>query len=266
VIALENPHRLGSTEANVRALAEAGLRSNILAYSKPTEFADGHAGPMTHGGLSPLGTDMVRWMQQHGILVDLSHASADTMRDVLDTSIAPVIFSHSSAAALCDVPRNVPDDVLRRMRDNDGIVMVTFVPEFIRKEFGDWYDAGEAYWNDLMTQHDGNRDAAGPAMDAWEQANQKPLVTVADVADHFDHVRRIAGIDHVGIGSDFDGILFTPVGLEDVSTFPNLLEELARRGWSDADLRKVAGENFLRVLDLADAVRDAHARSMAAQP
>lgn len=266
LLALENQNRLGDDEEAVKRLAAEGLRSNLLAYDEPTAWADGHAGPMTHGGLSPLGGTMVRWMQQNAILVDLSHASADTMRDVLEQSIAPVIFSHSSAAALCDVSRNVPDDVLRRMRDNGGIVMVTFVPEFIRREFSDWYDAGEAYWNDAMTQHDGDRDVVGPLMDAWEITHPKPVVTVSDVADHFDHVRKVAGIDHVGIGSDFDGIDFTPVGLEDVSTFPNLLEELARRGWTDADLRKVAGENFLRVLDRADAVRDAHARSMAAKP
>lgn len=266
LLALENQNRLGDDEEAVKRLAAEGLRSNLLAYDEPTAWADGHAGPMTHGGLSPLGRTMVRWMQQNAILVDLSHAAADTMRDVLDQSIAPVIFSHSSASALCDVSRNVPDDVLRRMRENGGIVMITFVPEFIRREFSDWYDAGEAYWSDVMTQHDGDRDVVGPLMDAWEITHPKPVVTVADVADHFDHVRKVAGIDHVGIGSDFDDIDFTPVGLEDVSTFPNLLEELARRGWTDADLRKVAGENFLRVLDRADAVRDAHARSMAAKP
>ncbi|MGA9341584.1 MAG: membrane dipeptidase, partial [Rhodanobacteraceae bacterium] len=183
--------------------------------------------------------------------------SADTARDVLDQAIAPVIFSHSSAAALCDVSRNVPDDVLRRMRANGGIVMVSFVPEFTRKVYSDWYDAGDTYWKQLLKDHGGDRTTAGPLMDAWETAHPAPPVTVADVADHVEHVRDIAGIDHVGIGSDFDGIDFTISGLEDVSKFPSLLEELARRGWSDADLRKVAGENFLRVLDVADAVRDA---------
>ncbi len=257
LLALEDPDRLGTDEAIIKRLAAEGLRSDILAYEEPSKLADGHAGPMKFGGLSPQGGKVVRWMQENGILVDLSHASADTARDVLDQAIAPVIFSHSSAAALCDVSRNVPDDVLRRMRANGGIVMVSFVPEFTRKVYSDWYDAGDTYWKQLLKDHGGDRTTAGPLMDAWETAHPAPPVTVADVADHVEHVRDIAGIDHVGIGSDFDGIDFTISGLEDVSKFPSLLEELARRGWSDADLRKVAGENFLRVLDVADAVRDA---------
>lgn len=264
VLALENQNRLGDDEAAVKRLAAEGLRSNMLAYDEPTAWADGHAGPMTNGGLSPLGSTMVRWMQQNAILVDLSHASADTMRDVLDQSIAPVIFSHSSAAALCDVSRNVPDDVLRRMRKNGGIVMVTFVPEFLRKDFAEWYDRGDARWAELMKQNSDDHARIGPLMEDWEKHNPKPSVTVSDVADHIDHVRRVAGVDHVGIGSDFDGIDFTPTGLEDVSKFPILLEELARRGWTDGDLRKLAGENFLRVLDAADAVRDAHRASRTA--
>jgi membrane dipeptidase len=259
VLALEDPERLGTDEATIERLAAGGLRSDIVAYEQPSALADGHAGPARYGGLSPLGRRVVRWMQHNGILVDLSHASADTARDVLDQSIAPVIFSHSSAAALCDVSRNVPDDVLRRMRSNGGIVMVSFVPEFTRKDFDDWYNAGDAWWQRLLREHGGDRAVAGPLMDAWEKAHPKPIVTVADVADHVEHVRDVAGIDHVGIGSDFDGIDFTVTGLEDVSTFPKLLEELARRGWSDADLRKLAGENFLRVLDAADAGRTTQA-------
>ena len=253
LLALEDPDRLGSDEATVRRLAREGLRADILAYEGPTPLADGHAGPATHGGLSPLGRRMVGWMQRYGILVDLSHASADTARDVLDIATTPVIFSHSSAAALCDVSRNVPDDVLRRLGANGGLVMVSFVPEFTRKAFGDWYDAGDAAWQGYLKASNGDRALAGPLMDAWEKANPPPVVTIADVADHIEHVRDVAGIDHVGLGSDFDGIEFTVTGLEDVSTFPALLEELAQRGWSDEDLKKVAGENFLRVLDAADA-------------
>ncbi len=257
LLALEDPDRLGTDEATIRQLAAEGLRSDILAYEEPSSLADGHAGPMKFGGLSPLGSQVVRWMQRHGILVDLSHASADTARDVLDQSIAPLIFSHSSAAALCDVSRNVPDDVLRRMRGNDGIVMVSFVPEFTSRAYSDWYDAGSVYATQVLKRYNGDRAATKPFMDVWEQAHPAPPVTVADVADHVEHVRDVAGIDHVGLGSDFDGIEYTVNGLEDVSKFTNLFEELARRGWSDADLRKVAGENFLRVLNAADAVRDA---------
>ncbi|MEO8161616.1 MAG: dipeptidase [Arenimonas sp.] len=257
VLALENPERIGVDQAQVRQLAAAGLRSEILAYDEPTALADGHAGPAKFGGLSPLGVQMVGWMQHAGILVDLSHASADTARDVLDVAIAPIIFSHSNAAALTDVSRNVPDDVLRRLPGNGGLVMVSFAPEFNSKAFDDWWNAGDLAWQRLMKENKDNREIAGPLMDAWEQANPKPLVTIADVANHIEHVRDLAGIDHVGLGSDFDGIDMTVTGLEDVSKFPALLEELARRGWSDEDIAKVAGENFLRVLDAADAVRDA---------
>jgi membrane dipeptidase len=253
VLSLENPERLGSDEATVRRLAAEGLRADILAYEGPSALADGHAGPMQHGGLSPLGVSMVGWMQASGILVDLSHASADTMRDVLDIAVAPVIFSHSSAAALVDVPRNVPDDVLRRMRDNGGIVMVSFVPEFTRRDFSDWLARGDAYWAQLKSTHAGDRDAVNALMETWEHDNPAPPVGIADVADHVEHVRDVAGIDHVGLGSDFDGIQFTVTGLEDVSGYPRLLAELARRGWSDEDLGKLAGDNFLRVLDAADA-------------
>jgi len=253
LLSLEAPERLGSDEATVRRLAGEGLRADILAYDGPTVLADGHAGPAKHGGLSPLGRQMVGWMQQYGILVDLSHASSDTARDVLDIATAPVIFSHSSAAALCDVSRNVPDDVLRRLTANGGLVMVSFAPEFTSKAFGDWYDAGNIAWHDYLKASHGDRARAGPLMDAWEKANPRPLVSIADVANHIEHVRDVAGIDHVGLGSDFDGIDYTVEGLEDVSTFPALLEELARRGWSDTDLKKLAGENFLRVLDAADA-------------
>ncbi|MFT3897563.1 MAG: dipeptidase [Thermomonas sp.] len=253
VLSLETPERLGTDEATVRRLAEAGLRADILAYEGPTAYADGHAGPMEHGGLSPLGRKMVGWMQANGILVDLSHASADTARDVLDIARAPVIFSHSNAAALCGVSRNVPDDVLRRMRANGGIVMATFVPEFTDKAFDDWWNRGDAAWKGLLQRFGGDRARANPEMDRWERENPPPVVALAEVADHIEHIRDVAGIDHVGLGGDFDGIDYTIEGLGDVSTYPRLFEELARRGWSDADLKKLAGENFLRVLDAADA-------------
>ena len=250
---LEHPARLGVDEATVRRLAAAGLRSGILAYGAASALADGHAGPPVHGGLSPVGRKMVGWMQAHGILVDLAHASAETMRDVVAIATAPVIFSHANAAALCDVPRNVPDDVLRSLRGNGGIVMAAFVPYFASKPFADWMARGDTHWEELLRLHGGDRGKAKPLMAQWERDNPAPEVGIGLIADHVEHVRDVAGIDHVGIGSDFDGTSFTVTGLEDVSTYPRLLEELARRGWSDADLRKLAGENFLRVLDAADA-------------
>ena len=266
LLALEHPDRIGTDEAQVRRLAAEGLRSEILAYDEPTALADGHAGPAKHGGLSPLGVRMVGWMQRAGILVDLSHASADTARDVLDVAVAPVIFSHSNAAAITDGSRNVPDDVLRRLPANGGLVMVSFVPEFSSTAFADWYGAGDREWQRLLALHAGNREAAGPAMDAWEQANPKPAVGIDDVVAHIEHIRDVAGVDHIGLGSDFDGIDFTVQGLEDVSKFPALLEALAQRGWSDADLAKLAGENFLRVLDTADAAVTPYVAGAAASP
>jgi membrane dipeptidase len=255
VLSLEHPGRLGSDERTVERLAAAGLRANVLAYEGPTDLADGHAGPVRHGGLSPLGRLMVGWMQRHGMLVDLSHASADTARDVLGIAVAPVMFSHSSAAALCDVSRNVPDDVLRMLPANGGLVMVSFVPEFTSPTFARWQARGDAYWEKLMEDFEGDRSRVDPPMQQWERENPPPAVSVGEVADHIEHVRAVAGVDHVGLGGDFDGIGNTIPGLEDVSAYPRLLEEMARRGWSDADLKKLAGGNFLRVLDAADAVR-----------
>ena len=228
VLALENPGRLGSDQATVQRLGAEGVRSAIL------------------------GQDMVGWMEEAGILVDLSHASAETMRDVLDVARAPVLFSHSNAAALADMPRNVPDDVLRRLPQNGGVVMVGFVPYFATNEFAEWMAAGDAYWESLLAEHAGDRTAAQPAMQQWEREHSMPTVGVAAIADHIEHIRDVAGIDHVGIGSDFDGIAFTVSGLEDVAGYPRLFEELARRGWSDEDLAKLAGGNVLRVLGAAD--------------
>ena len=182
---------------------------------------------------------MIAEMNRLGVLVDLSHVSPDVMRQALDVTKAPVIFSHSSARALTDHPRDVPDDVLKRVPANGGIVMVTFVPAFINQLRYDWDKA---------------RPAAGPEREAWEKANPRPVTTLAMVADHIDHIAKVAGHDHVGIGGDFDGVPDTPVGLEDVRKYPALFAELARRGWSDADLEKLAGRNFLRVLRANEAV------------
>ena len=208
---------------------------------------------LNFAGTSTLGREMVGWMQDYGILVDLSHSSADTARDVLDIATAPVLFSHSNAAALCDVSRNVPDDVLRRLPGNGGIVMVAFGSEFVSKPFSDWMARGDAYWAELMKQYNGDRARVGPLMEQWERDNPVPSTgSISDLADHIDHIRDVAGLDHVGIGADFDGIPATVKGLEDVSTYPQLFEELARRGWSDVAIKKLAGDNFLRVLDAAD--------------
>jgi membrane dipeptidase len=253
---LENAKRLENDPAVLRMLHRLGLRAVTLAY-KTNDLADAADDAPKHDGLSPLGVTMVRAMNDAGVLVDLSHTAPATMHDVLDISSAPVIFSHSSARALTDVERNVPDDVLRRLPINGGLVMVAFVPHFTTPESARWEAAvaaeseaiGKAVEAKTLSEADADTRWA-----AFEAAHPPPQVTIAQVADHIDHIRRIAGPNHVGIGSDFDGITAKVTGLEDVSTFPALFTELARRGWSKADLAKLAGENFLRVMAAAEAV------------
>ncbi len=225
MMGMEGGHAIENSLGALRAFYHAGARYMTLTHGCTLDWADSSTDTARHGGLTAFGEEVVREMNWLGMLVDLSHVSPETMHDALDVARAPVIFSHSSAKALVDHPRNVPDEVLRRLPENGGVVMVTFVPSFINQEVSDY---------------------EGPDEEA-------PRATLSDVADHIEHVRDVAGIDHVGIGSDFDGISSVPVGLEDVSTFPALFEELARRGWTDDELKKLAGENLLRVMREAEA-------------
>jgi len=215
LLGMEGGHAIENSLGALRGFFELGVRYMTLTHNGTLDWADAANGEPTHGGLTRFGQEVVREMNRMGMLVDLSHTSPATMNDALDVSEAPVIWSHASARGVRDHPRNVPDQVLRRLSDNGGVVMVTFVPSFVSA-----------------------RDEA----------------TLADVADHIDHIAAIAGIEHVGIGSDFDGISSTPVGLEDVSTYPALFAELSRRGWTEEDLRLLAGENVLRVMGEAEAV------------
>lgn len=232
VMGMEGGHAIENSLGALRAFYELGARYLTLTHSENIDWADSCCQPPTHDGLTAFGKEVVREMNRLGMLVDLSHVSPKTMHDALDVSEAPVIFSHSSARGVTDHPRNVPDDVLRRLPQNGGVVMITFVPAFINDEVMRW-------------------SALPP-----EQRRQTPApqATLADVVRHIEHVRAVAGIDHVGIGGDFDGISQVPVGLEDVSTYPALFAELSRRGWTEAELRKLAGENALRVWREAERV------------
>jgi membrane dipeptidase len=252
LIGIENGQAIDNSLAVLRQAYGAGARYMTLTHWNSTAWADAGTDEPRHGGLSPFGREVVREMQRLGMLVDLSHVSDDTMRDALEIAEAPVIFSHSSARALCNHPRNVPDEILRRVAANRGIVMVNFAPGFVSEEVRVAEEPLEAEWNRLEKLHPGDQAKVEEGVRAWRQAHPIPKATLAQVADHVDHIRRVAGIDHVGLGSDFDGIGETPVGLEDVSCYPALVAELLRRAYSERYVRKVAGENILRVMREAE--------------
>jgi membrane dipeptidase len=250
----EGGHSIACSLGTLRGLYALGVRYMTLTHNDNVPWADSATDEPGVGGLSAFGREVVREMNRLGMLVDLSHVAATTMRDALDATAAPVIFSHSSARALCDHPRNVPDDVLERLPANGGMAMVTFVPKFVLQAAVDWTAAAD----DNMTEHGFHHlDMSPEAMKvqrAFEERNPRPAATAATVADHLDHMREAAGVDHIGIGGDFDGVAFTPEGLEDVSAYPNLVAELLDRGWSKADLAKLTWQNAVRVLSAAEDV------------
>lgn len=262
LIGIEGGNAIDSSLPVLREMYRAGARYMTLTHSATLPWADSATDEAVHDGLSPFGVAVVREMNRLGMLVDLSHVSPATMHDALDASRAPVIFSHSSARALNDHPRNVPDEVLRRVAGNGGVVMVTFVPGFISAEVAAWGRARGAERARLTAAHPDDAEAVAAGLAAWTEANPQPRAALAQVADHVEHVRAVAGVDHVGLGGDFDGIEDTVEGLDGVEDYPALLEELARRGWSDADLAALAGGNLLRVLRRAEAV----ARELAGEP
>jgi membrane dipeptidase len=254
LLGLEGGHAIENSLGALRAYYELGGRYMTLTHNVTLDWADAALDSAKHGGLTNFGKEVVHEMNRLGMLVDLAHVSPGTMSDALDATEAPVIFSHSGSRALVDHPRNVPDSILARLPKNGGVVMVPFVTSFISKEVKEWGDRQGAAQADARRRFPNDTAGVRRAMDDWNRANPQPKATLAQVADVIEHVRKVAGVDHVGIGSDFDGITDVVVGLEDVSKFPFLFAELSRRGWSEADLRKLAGENVLRALKQAEVV------------
>jgi len=254
MLGIEGGEPINSNLAVLREFHAEGVLYMTLAHFKTTSWADSATDAPQHDGLTPFGESVVREMNRIGMLVDLSHVSAPTMRDAIRVATAPVIFSHSGAYAIDHHPRNVPDDVLQSLRTNGGVVMVNFYPSYVSEAVRLWAADENAEEARQKSLHPDDPAAATAAVDAWEAAHPRPPATVAQVADHIEHIRDVAGIDHVGLGSDFDGVPFTPVGLEGVDCYPNLLAELIHRGWSDADLSKLVGGNVLRVLRQGDRV------------
>jgi membrane dipeptidase len=247
LIGAEGGHSIAGSLGVLRVLYALGVRYLTLTHNRNVPWADSATDEPVLGGLSDFGRDVVTEMQRIGMLVDLSHVSAGTMNDALDTATAPVIFSHSSARAITDHPRNVPDQVLERIPGNGGVVMVTFVPQFVSAACREW-DLAAAAQAERRGVDYRNIASREKQLSDWVAAHPPPLAVISDVADHIEHVRSVTGIDHVGVGGDFDGTRQLPAGLSDVSGYPALFAELADRGWSEADCGKLASGNILRVL------------------
>ena len=255
LLGVEGGHAIENSLGALRAYYDLGVRYMTLTHSRTLDWADAAGDTPRHGGLTKFGEEVVREMNRLGMLVDLSHVTAETMEDAIRVSEAPVIFSHSSATAVCDHVRNVPDPVLRLLPKNGGVVMVTFVAAFVSQEVA---TATAPLWAELKVRAKEIKDPAEMHKLYKEMSGRMPKikVTIGQVADHLDHVRKVAGIDHVGIGGDYDGNDAWPEGLEDVSGYPRLFAELIRRGWSDADLAKLSQGNILRVMARAETVAE----------
>ncbi|MFI9005035.1 dipeptidase [Streptomyces sp. NPDC053541] len=250
----EGGHSINNSLATLRALYALGVRYMTLTHNENNDWADSATDEPRHDGLTAFGREVVREMNRCGMLVDLSHVAESTMRDALDTSVAPVIFSHSSSRAVCDHPRNVPDAILERLPANGGVAMATFVPKFILPAAVEWTARADENMRAHGLHHLATTPEAMAVHRAFEADHPRPVATAATVADHLDHMREVAGIDHIGIGGDYDGTAFTPAGLDDVAGYPNLVAELLVRGWSHADLTKLTWSNAVRVLRDAEAV------------
>lgn len=250
----EGGHSINNSLGTLRALYELGVRYMTLTHNDTIDWADSATDEPRHHGLTAFGEEVVREMNRCGMLVDLSHVSADTMRDALRVSTAPVLFSHSSARAVCDHPRNIPDDVLAQLPANGGVAMATFVPKFVLPAAVEWTQRADENMRAHGLHHLDTTGAGMAVQRAFEAVDPRPKATVGTVADHLDHMREVAGVDHIGIGGDFDGTAFTPDGLADVAGYPNLIAELMDRRWSEAELAKLTWQNAVRALRAAEDV------------
>jgi membrane dipeptidase len=265
LIGIEGGHQIDNSLAAMRQMYDLGARYMTLTHSSNTEWADSATDNPAHGGLTDFGRVVVHEMNKTGMIIDLSHVSVDTMKAALQATAAPVMFSHSGARAIVDHPRDVSDDILVLVAKNRGVVMVNFFPGYVSDVFNNWINDRAAEQTRLNSppfagRYIGQPERVKASMVEWDRTHPAPNVTISDVADHIEHVRKVAGVDCVGLGSDFDGIPMTPKGLDGVDKFPLVLEELARRGWSDEELAKVAGGNILRVMREVERV-SAHLRA-----
>lgn len=250
----EGGHSINNSLATLRALHELGVRYMTLTHNDTIDWADSATDEPRHDGLSRFGEEVVREMNRCGMLVDLSHVAASTMRDALRVTQAPVVFSHSSSRAVCDHPRNIPDDVLALLPANGGVAMATFVPKFILPAAVEWTKRADENMRAHGVHPLDTTEAGMKVQRAFEEVNPRPRANAATVADHLDHMREVAGIDHLGIGGDYDGTAFLPDGLDSVAGYPNLIAELLHRRWSRADLAKLTWHNAVRVLRDAESV------------
>jgi membrane dipeptidase len=268
LIGMEGGHSIDSSLGALRMFFRLGARYMTLTHSKNTPWADSATDKPVLNGLSPFGEQVVREMNWLGMLVDLSHVSPDTMKDAIAVSEAPVVFSHSSARAVTDVPRNVPDEVLQLLPKNGGVVMVTFVPGFLSAKVAQHNRERQLVEaaNLELSKAEGDNGRMKVRMDGWDKEHPAPRATVSDAADHIDHIKKVAGIDHIGLGGDFDGITSVPLGLEDVSKYPALTAELLRRGYKDDEVKKILGLNILRVMRQVEKVSARLQKERAASP
>jgi membrane dipeptidase len=250
---MEGGHCIDGSLGVLRMMYELGVRYMTLTHNDNVAWADSATDEPVLGGLSPFGEDVVREMNRLGMLVDLSHVSTDVMRQALSVTRSPVVFSHSSARAICDVPRNVPDDVLETLASNGGVCMVAFVSDFLSSGFARWFEESRH----LVARRGGNSDGFAelePVMGERSEIDPPPVVTIDDVVAHIEHIREVAGVEHIGIGGDYDGSAVMPAGLEDVSGYPRLFTKLKSRSWSESELEMLGSGNVLRALRGAEAV------------